>query len=66
MFMKIVLSRISKTENVFQKRTGVIWRANRKEYDFGVQVNRSGEGYVISLVENFATCTTIFHSLTFH
>ena len=30
-----------KTENVFQKRTGVIWRANRKEYDLGVQVNRS-------------------------
>ena len=40
-------SRISKTENVFQKRTGVIWHVNRKEYDLGVQVNKSEWSYFI-------------------
>ena len=41
MLIEIMFTRISKTENVFQKCTGIIWRANRKEYDIGVQVNRS-------------------------
>ena len=25
----------------FKKRTGIIWRANRREYNLDVQVNRS-------------------------
>ena len=41
MSIEIVFSDISKTENLFQKCTGVIWRPNREEYDLGVHVNRS-------------------------
>ena len=50
---EIVFSRISKTENVFLKRTGVIWGASRKEYDLGVQVNRSDTRCTTSCLDAF-------------